>query len=309
MSKFGIGPTLSSLNPSSSSSNGNQTAAAVASHTAATNAAVASNGINSNPAIENNPLSALSTIVLPPKGPLKPSAYNTDPPLLIQSSTLPIVQSSYPGSFVKQHSTHHHLAAEMPNPPIITTTLNGSNSTAKNTTDQPVTFNLPKLNKFPYYLLNLDDLEKSVCLMRTVQVPVKSLSHLTLKNDTSPVISTKTKPILVDTNDLSLSFLPGDQLIEVNDEVVIYKSLGECTKLIDRLMDEEPASIVWFKVKTCLINSELIMRNDGRHRHTAPGEFAVNVDTLKRSGSLKRKGKEVFTLWNLSVFQPVLINF
>jgi hypothetical protein len=288
MSKFGIGPTLGHVSHQSSS------ATLPPSHYLSNSGEHTNNG-NATSSNHSNHLPALSTIILSPKIQLKPGNPSLQTSSTVSSSShrnLITESPSYP-VFSKQHSSHYLTDLNAP----LTTTLNGTNSVTNHANGETSGFNLPKLNKLPYYLLNLDDLEKSVCLMRTVQVPLSSMTRLTLKNDSSYAhTGSKTKPILIETTDLGLNFLPGDQLIEVNDEVVIYKSLNECKKLIDKLVDHDGVNVLIFKVKTGLVSSELILRNDGHQRVTCNDVLSSNgkMDTLKRVGSLKRLGKYSF---------------
>src|SRR4051812_30131415 len=123
MSKFGIGATLANMSTlntltthSNTHSSTTSTVTSSTSHITTINVIATNNNINSNTGptvpINNNPLSALSTIVLSPKGPLKPQPM---PP-----TTLP-VQPSFPHFINPPSSPQHNV--EITNPPIITTTL------------------------------------------------------------------------------------------------------------------------------------------------------------------------------------------
>lgn len=261
MSKFGIGPTLSNMS-SISNSNSSLTSSTTSSQ--------------QSTAQQQQQLSALSTIVLSPK-------------LTKTAPKITVTNRAHVNSITYSSSTARQVSNE-------TTTSGPSNSHVSHSSlaaaaeflhPHSVTFTLPKLNRLPYYLIHLDDLERTQCLMRSVRVPYKLLSRVSLRNETTLSTNINVKPpILVDvpvnlTNSTELGgFLPGDQLIEINDQVVIYKSLAECAKLIEKLTEEGAARgehDLIFKVKTCLLNAELVVKNDANSIDAFSRHLIINA--------------------------------
>ena len=205
-------------------------------------------------------------IVIRSKNPLALSA-NIHSPHQITVNTEPKLSSSLETSIPNYTKRNSQFYSEL--------------SPHKLKTDQP-TFSLPQLKQIPAYLLKPSDLTTDYLdnnLLRAVSIQLNNVPSLKLKSEQE---NKPNVPILIESSELELGLLPGDQLISVNGECVLDKSLNEVRHMLNRL-----SSSFIVQVRTALAASELVLRNtcDGFRNQAAVGENK----SLKRAASLRQK--------------------
>lgn len=128
--------------------------------------------------------------------------------------------------------------------------------------------------------------------MRTIVVALDKLATINLTSDDTDA-NQCTSPIIIECSE-NLNFLPGDQLLAINEQSVLEKSISDVKKLVKTLIStENPEPSLTFRVRTNLACCELVFRNvcDGTR-----ARFGAGSDSLKRTGSLRRKQPNANTM-------------
>jgi hypothetical protein len=198
---------------------------------------------------------------------------------LSNNSHMPTISNSNPSVSNKSNPNNKSIETSIPNytkrnSQIINDSgtsndhviINGSGSL---TATSNTSFNLPQIKQAPVYITksNLDYLNSlhGKLLLRNIQLDQSEISSIQFTYDydyikmipsCNNLDDLPSIPILIKSSNNSLPFLPNDQLISINDQLIIEKSMNEVKNIIN-----DSSNKIIFKVRTSLENSELVIRN------------------------------------------------
>ncbi|CAF0968514.1 unnamed protein product [Brachionus calyciflorus] len=126
---------------------------------------------------------------------------------------------------------------------------------------------LPDLKNIPIYIIPENVSNDSVLepyLHRKVYVSVRSIPQIKintkhLENGQTESEDSRNIPIIVD--NLDLEFLPGDQLMFINEENILGRSLNEVKNILNDLCQFNKEHLIKFTVRTRLDYSDFILKN------------------------------------------------
>ena len=151
-----------------------------------------------------------------------------------------------------------------------------------------LTFSLPPVKQVPIYISSLAELANGENdphgLLRIINLDAQTCAklHVEKQSESTFIVGHMAK------SEYAHRFLPGDQLISVNNAWVFGKSLADVKHMLNPPGDEKN-DLVRIQVRTNLVNAELVARNTS---HGLLRMQDYEIMSLKRAGSMRRKFNE-----------------